>query len=219
MAEIDKIAAELRPRSGKSSARAARRAGQIPGVLYGGEGPPLAIALNRRELDRELAKGRFSTRLLDLEVDGKVERVLPREVQFHVVTDQPLHADFMRLTAGASVTVMVPVHFVNEVDSPGIKLGGVLNVVRHRVEFRCRADQIPEFITVDLAGRAIGDSIHISAVKLPEGVTPTITDRDFTIATIAAPTLKLEIETPAAAAVTPEAAAAATPAPAAPGKG
>jgi large subunit ribosomal protein L25 len=219
MAEIDKIAAELRPRSGKGGARAARRDGRIPAVLYGGDGPPLGIAINRREFDRELAKGRFSTRLLDLEVAGKVERVLPREVQYHPVTDQPLHADFMRLTAGAAVTVMVPVHFTNEADSPGIKLGGVLNVVRHRVELRCRADQIPEFITVDLAGRAIGDSIHISAVALPEGVRPTITDRDFTIATIAAPTLKLEIETPVAAAATPEAAAGATPAPAAPSKG
>lgn len=207
MAEIDKMVAEMRPRAGTGSARAARRGGQLPAVLYGGDQPPLAIAVNRREFDRELAKGRFTTRLLDLQVDGKTERVLPREVQYHVVTDQPIHVDFMRLTAGAMVNVMVPVQFINDGDCPGIKLGGVLNIVRHRVEFRCRADQIPEQITVDLTGLAIGDSIHISAVKLPEGVTPTIADRDFTIATIAAPTLKLEIETPAAAAETPEAAA------------
>lgn len=215
MAEIDKMVAVPRPRAGKGSARATRRDGQLPAVLYGGSGPPLPIAINRREFDRELAKGRFTTRLLDIELDGKTERVLPREVQYHVVTDQPIHCDFMRLTAGSTVTVMVPVHFVNEADCPGIKLGGVLNVVRHRVEFRCRADQIPEHITVDLAGLAIGDSIHISAITLPEGVKPTITERDFTVATIAAPTLKLEIEAPvAAAAETPEAAAAAPAAPA-----
>ena len=133
-------------------------------------------------------------RLLNLKLEDKSQRVLPREVQFHVVTDAPIHVDFLRLGEDAELNIMVPVIFLNEEESEGLRRGGVLNVVRHEIEVMCRADAIPESIEVDLTGLDIGDSIHISAVALPDGVAPTITDRDFTIATIAAPSLRPEDE-------------------------
>ena len=187
MNEAEVLAAEARQRVGKGSARAARRADMVPAVIYGDKQAPIAIQIAKRVLERELAKGGFFSRMFEIRVGGATERVLPRDVQYHVVKDTPLHVDFLRVSIDTTVTVAVPVHFLNEEGSPGLRRGGVLNVVRHEVELISRADHIPAYIEVDLADGEIGDSFHISAVKLPEGATPAIADRDFTIATIAAP--------------------------------
>lgn len=189
MVEITSIAAEARPNAGKGPARALRRAGRVPGVIYGAKKSPVMISLDPRDIWRALKSGSFLATVYDVQVDGKTERVLPRDIQFHPVSDDPTHVDFLRVSAATSVTVHVPVHFLNEEAAPGLKRGGLLNVVRHDIEMICRADAIPPHIEVDLAGLEIGDSVHISMVTLPDGVTPTITDRDFTIATIAAPTV------------------------------
>lgn len=180
------LEAEPRARIGKGASRAARRAGRVPAVIYGGGGPTLSVLVAEKDLARQLATGHFMTSVVALSVAGEVHRTLPREVQFHPVTDRPIHVDFLRVVEGASVTVEVPVRFVHEEASPGLKRGGVLNIVRHEVELKCPADAIPEEVIVDLSGFDIGQSIHISAVTLPAGVRPTI-ERDFTIATIVAP--------------------------------
>ncbi len=194
MAEISTIAAQRRERAGKGPARAARRAGRVPGVIYGSKKDPAMVTLDPRELDRELQTGAFLATIYDIQVEKDKERVLPRDVQFDPVTDRPIHVDFLRISATSSVTVQIPVNFLNEEESPGLKRGGLLNVVRHEIEMTCRADAIPASIDVDLTGLDIGDSIHISMISLPDGVEPTITDRDFTVATIAAPTLAVEEE-------------------------
>ena len=189
MADIQTIAAASRDRGGKGTARAARRAGKVPAVIYGNDEEPILITVDRVKLEQEINKSGFLIRLLDIEVDNKKHRVLPRDTQFHPVTDRPIHVDFLRYSAERKLTVEVPVHFLNEDDSPGLKTGGVINVVRHAIEVSCVADSIPESFEIDLAGLEIGDSIHASALILSEGVELTITDRDFTIATIAAPTV------------------------------
>ena len=183
------LAAESRAAAGKGPARALRRAGRIPAIVYGAAIEQEMISLEARALRRELHKPRFFSTLYTLEIDGATVRVLPRDVQLHPVSDEPIHADFVRVSAGASVTVEVQVTFLNEDIAPGLKKGGVLNVVRREVELICPADAIPTEIALDLAGADIGDSLHISQIALPEGVRPTITDRDFTIATISAPTV------------------------------
>jgi large subunit ribosomal protein L25 len=192
MAEISIIAAERRERAGKGPARAARRAGRVPGVIYGAKKETAMVTLDPRDLDRELRTGSFLATVYDVQVEQGKERVLPRDVQFDPVTDRPIHVDFLRVSAATSVTVEVPVHFLNEEESPGLRRGGLLNVVRHEIEMSCRADAIPSAVEVDLTGLEIGDSVHISMIPLPDGVAPTITDRDFTIATIAAPTVVQE---------------------------
>ncbi|OUV73249.1 MAG: 50S ribosomal protein L25/general stress protein Ctc [Flavobacteriales bacterium TMED123] len=189
MADIQTIAAASRDRGGKGTARAARRAGKVPAVIYGNNEEPILITVDRVKLEQEINKSGFLIRLLDVEVDDKKHRVLPRDTQFHPVTDRPIHVDFLRYSAERKLTVEVPVHFLNEDDSPGLKTGGVINVVRHAIEVSCIADSIPESFEIDLAGLEIGDSIHASTLILSEGVELTITDRDFTIATIAAPTV------------------------------
>ena len=194
MAEVSTIAAERRERAGKGPARAARRAGRVPGVIYGATKDPAMVTLDPRELDRELNTGGFMATIYDVQIEQDKERVLPRDVQFDPVTDRPIHVDFLRVSATTSVTVQVPVNFLNEEESPGLKRGGLLNVVRHEIEMICRADAIPSAVEVDLTGLDIGDSIHISMISLPDGVAPTITDRDFTVATIAAPTVAQEEE-------------------------
>ena len=216
MAEITTIAAVRRERAGKGAARATRRDGRVPGVIYGDKKEPVLIDVDPRELERELHKPAFFARLFDLSMDGGKERVLPRDVQLDPVRDRPLHVDFMRVNEHTRVRVQVPVHFVGQDRSPGLKRGGVLNIVRHEVELWCSADKIPDHLTIDLAGVDIGDSIHISHVALPEGTRPTITDRDFTVATLAPPTTaQVEEAAPAAAAATegaaPTGAAAAAP--------
>ncbi|WP_048648449.1 50S ribosomal protein L25/general stress protein Ctc [Nitratireductor soli] len=181
------LKAEARERVGKGSARAIRRNGKIPAVIYGDNQAPLAITLPYKEVFLKIHAGGFKTTIATIDLDGKKIQVLPKDYQLEPVRDFLMHVDFLRIGKGTVVTVNVPVHFTNEEASPGIKRGGVLNIVRHDVEFTCPATSIPDFIEVDLTGMDIGDSVHISAITLPEGVTPTITDRDFTIATVAAP--------------------------------
>ncbi len=193
---VQVLKAEPRERTGKGGARALRRAGKIPAIVYGGGAEPLKIALDAKEVQRLLQQPRFFATVVDIEIDGRIEHVLPREAQLHPVTDRPLHLDFVRAAAGARVTVLVPVRFVNETVCPGLKRGGVLNIVRREVELVCPADAIPAEIVADLSGFDIGDSVHIRDVTLPQGVRPTITDRDFTIASIVPPTTG---EAPAAA--------------------
>jgi large subunit ribosomal protein L25 len=192
MADIVELPALARDRAGKGPARAARRSGQVPGVIYGAKKDPNLISVEERLLNKLLHQGGFFSTLFDVKVDGKAERVLARDVQFDPVSDFPVHIDFLRVSAATSVHVEVSVHFINEEQCKGLVEGGVLNVVRHEVELVCRADAIPQHIEIDLAGLDIGDGVHISMVKLPEGVRPAITDRDFTIATIAAPTVVRE---------------------------
>ncbi|MDJ0942702.1 MAG: 50S ribosomal protein L25/general stress protein Ctc [Kiloniellales bacterium] len=187
MSETIALPAELRERVGKGAARAVRRAGRVPAVIYGDRKDPLTISLDPRDVDRELHRPGFFATLFDVEVGGKKHRVLPRDVQLDPVSDRTVHVDFLRVAQDTEVTVNVPVNFMNDEESPGLKRGGVLNIVRHEIEFSCRADAIPQQIDLDLTGLEIGDSVHISMIRLPEGVTPTITDRDFTIATVAAP--------------------------------
>ena len=194
MSEVTSITAEARERAGKGTARAARRAGLVPGVIYGSKKDPALISLQTKELIRHLNAGGFFARLYDVSLAKGKERVLPRDVQFDPVTDLPLHIDFLRVSASTTVTVAVPVVFINEEECPGLIKGGVLNVVRYEVDLVCRADAIPQQLEVDLTGLEFGDGAHISNVELPEGVEPTITDRDFTIATIAAPVAEVEEE-------------------------
>jgi large subunit ribosomal protein L25 len=181
------LKAELRERVGKGSSRELRRNGRIPAVIYGDKQAPLSISLPVKEVTLKIHAGGFMTTVATIDVDGQKISVLPKDYQLDPVRDFTMHVDFLRVSGNSQVTVEVPVHFVNEEKSPGIKIGGVLNIVRHEVEVHCPADAIPEFITADLEGLKIGDGIHISHVKLPAGVTPVITDRDFTIATIVAP--------------------------------
>ena len=185
--DVYELTAEARERVGKGSAREVRRNGKVPAVIYGDKQPPLAIALSYKDIYYKIHGGGFLTTLATIDVGGKKIQVLPKDYQLDPVKDFPTHVDFLRVSKDTIVTVDVPVHFINDDKSVGIKRGGVLNIVRHEVEFTCPANAIPEFIEVNLAGTDIGNSIHISAVKLPEGVKPTIGDRDFTIATIAAP--------------------------------
>ena len=181
------ISAEQRKRVGKGSARAVRRAGRVPAVIYGDKKEPMSITLESREITKIVHQPGIFGRLLDIKVSGSKHTVLTRDIQFHPVTDNVLHMDFLRISGSAKVAVAIAVEFINEDECPGIKVGGVLNVVRYEVELLCPATTIPEKITVDLQGLKIGDSVHISTIELPDGVTPTITDRDFTIATIASP--------------------------------
>ncbi|MBC2804964.1 50S ribosomal protein L25/general stress protein Ctc [Rhizobium ruizarguesonis] len=184
--ETYELKAEARERVGKGSARELRRNGLIPAVIYGDKQAPIAIALNTNEVTKRIHAGGFMTTVATIEVDGKKHKVLPKDYQLDPVRDFTLHVDFLRVSGNTQVTVEIPVHFINEEKSPGLKVGGVLNIVRHEVEVHCPADAIPEFFNIDLSGKKIGDSIHISEVTLPKGVTPVI-DRDFTIATIIAP--------------------------------
>jgi large subunit ribosomal protein L25 len=185
MSETYELKAEARDRVGKGSAREVRRQGKVPAVIYGDKQSPLPIALSYKDIYYKIHGGGFLTTVATIDVDGKKIQVLPKDYHLDPVRDFPTHVDFLRIGKNTVVRVEVPVHFVNQDKSPGLKRGGVLNIVRHEVEFQCPANAIPEFITVDLEGTEIGDSLHISAVKLPEGVRPVIRDRDFTIATVA----------------------------------
>lgn len=181
------ISAEPRERGGKGAARAIRREGRVPAVIYGGKKAPEPITIEAQALVKEYNTGVFLRTLYDVDLNGSKSRVIPRDVQLHPVTDMPIHVDLLRLEKGARINVEVLVNFANEEECPGLTKGGVLNIVRHDVELSVPVDEIPSEIIADLTGLGFGDSIHISDIKLPEGCVPTITDRDFTIATIAAP--------------------------------
>jgi len=186
MTQTIPLTAELKDRAGKGAARATRRAGRIPAVIYGGKEPSVMITLDRMVFERQYT-GTFFTHIFELNVGGTVHRAIPRDVQLDPVSDRPLHVDFQRVTGDTEIHVKVPVVFAGQDKSPGLKKGGVLNVVRHELDLVCKADSIPEHVTVDVSAFDVGTSIHISAVTLPEGTRSAITDRDFTIATIAAP--------------------------------
>ena len=189
MTDITVLTANAREKVGKGSAREARRQGNIPAVIYGDKKSPIPIVVEQKILVRHLSTGGFFNTLFDIDINGELNRVLPRDVQLHPVTDVPEHVDFLRVSGTTKISVEVPVEFIGDDVSPGIKSGGVLNVVRYIVEVSCTPDLIPSNLLLDLSTAEIGDSLHISAVNLPEGVTPTISDRDFTIATIVAPTV------------------------------
>ena len=174
-----------------------RAEGFIPAILYGGKDANQNISVNKKEILNMVYSDTFLSKVLEIEIDGKKERVIPRDVSYHVVSEEPIHIDFMRIVSGKKIILEIPVKFINHPDSPGLKRGGVLNIVRRKVELKCPAENIPNEIIVDLAGSDIGTSIKISSVKLPENVVPTITDRDFVVATVAAPTVIKEPEKPA----------------------
>jgi len=187
MSETLTLPAEARERAGKGASRALRRDGRTPAVIYGGKEEPTLIHVEQKELVRQLGTGHFMNSIVNIEIGGKTVRTLPKDVAFHPVTDRPTHVDFLRLSADSKVEVAVPVVFINEEKSPGLKKGGVLNIVRHELELVCASDSIPDEIQIDVGGKDVGDSIHISEVTLPKGVKSAITDRDFTIATLVAP--------------------------------
>ncbi len=187
MSDTLTLPAETREQAGKGASRALRREGRVPAVVYGGKEDPVAIHIEEKLLIKQLGTGHFFNSIVEVEVGGKKLRTLPKDVAFHPVTDRPLHVDFLRLSANSTVNVAVPVLFINEEASPGLKRGAVLNIVRHELELICESDKIPEDIQIDVTGLDIGASIHISHVALPAGSKSAITDRDFTIATIVAP--------------------------------
>jgi len=174
-----------------------RAKGLIPAILYGGKDANQNISVNKKEISGIINSDTFLSKVLELDVDGKKEKVIPRDVAYHVVSEEPIHIDFMRIVSGKKIILEIPVKFINHPDSPGLKRGGVLNIVRRKVELKCPAENIPDEIVVDLAGTDIGTSIKISSITLPENVIPTITDRDFVVATVAPPTVMKEPEKPA----------------------
>ncbi|MGY6646189.1 MAG: 50S ribosomal protein L25/general stress protein Ctc [Salinarimonas sp.] len=187
MSDMKKLSAVARDRVGKGAARAIRRQGYVPAVVYGTGQPPKAIAIQFKEAKKLIYDGGFMTTMFEIDIQGDKERVIPRDYQLDPVKDMPVHIDFFRVAKGQMVTVDVPVHFLNQETCVGIKRGGTLNVVRHTVELNVPADAIPDAIEIDIQNLEMGDSLHISAVTLPKGCTPVIDDRDFTIATIATP--------------------------------
>jgi len=206
---VKQIQASKRAQGGKGAARAVRREGRIPAVIYGGGEAPVAISLDYKSTYQLIFAGHFLTTQFEIEVEGQKTRVLPRDYQLDPVKDFPLHVDFMRLKAGQQIRVDVPVHIINQEASPGLKRGGTLNIVRHSVEMWVPADNIPDSLTADLTGYDINDSLHISAITIPEGCRPVIADRDFTVITVVAPSGLKEVEpAPAAAAAAPAAPAA-----------
>lgn len=186
MTAIKELKAVARPRAGKGAARAERRAGRVPAVIYGEKQDPITISLDFIEINKIIYAGHFLTTLFEVEVDGKKHRVIPRDYQLDVVKDFPVHVDFLRVSKGATVTVEVPVHFVKQEASPALKAGGTLNVVSHTVELECDAENIPAAIEVDLTGAEFGDAFHLSALKLPAG-SSWAGQGDDTLATIVAP--------------------------------
>ena len=212
MAAIKQLAAVARSGTGKGAARSVRREGRVPAVIYGGGVKPEPISVDYKDVNKFIYAGHFLTSIFELELDGRKERVLPRDYQLDVVTDRPVHVDFLRLLPGSHVRIGIPVHVANREASPGLKKGGAVNLVLHTVEVMAPADDIPESITIDLAGMDFHDSVHVSALKLPEGCRPIAGTAELTVVTIVPPTVMVE-ETPAAgAAAAPAAGAAAAPA-------
>lgn len=220
MATVQTVKADMRERAGKGTARETRRQGHIPAVIYGGKEKPVMISLEARAFVPMTQKAGFFNHIMEIEAGGQKIRTLPRDVQFDPVTDQPVHVDFLRITAGARVRVYIPVVFVDQDKSPGLKRGGALNIVQHEVLLNCAPEHIPENIQISLDGLSIGDTIHIEDIKMPEGAKPVVSGRtDSTIASIAAPTTVKEEVAPAAGAAAEGAAAAPAAAGAAPAAG
>ena len=194
---MSNLKATIRKSISSGSNNKLRAEGFIPAILYGGKNPNQNLSIDKKDVATIIKSETFLSKVLELDIEGKKEKVIPREVTFHVVSEEPIHIDFMRIVSGKKIILEIPVKFINHPDSPGLKRGGVLNIVRRKVELKCPAENIPNDITVDLAGLDIGTSIKISSVKLPDNVLPTITDRDFVVATVAAPTIIKEPEKPA----------------------
>jgi len=216
MAQTSEIKASARNGAGQGAARAVRREGRVPAILYGGGKDPQNLSVDSKDITLTIGKGKFLSTVFNLDIDGKTEQAIPRDVQLDPVKDRVLHIDFQRVAKGSKIRVSVPVRFVNELLSPGLKRGGVLNIVRHSVEVMAPADAIPEVFEFNLEGLEIGRSIHISATHMPEGVRPVISNRDFTVATIAGHHVEEEAAGPSTtAAAAPAEGAAAAPAAAA----
>ena len=194
---MSNLKAIIRKTTSSGSRNKLRASGFIPAILYGGKDPNQKISVEKKDIKNIINSDTFLSKVLELDIEGKKEKVLPREISYHVVSDEPIHIDFMRIVPGSKIVIEIPVKFINHPDSPGLKRGGVLNIVRRKVELKCPADKIPNDIVIDLAGTDIGTSIKISSVKLPENIVPVIADRDFVIATVAAPTIIKEPEKPA----------------------
>ena len=194
---MSNLKALKRENSSGGSTNKLRATGYIPAILYGGKNPNQKISIEKKDVTSIINSETFLSKVLELDIEGKKEKVLPRDVAYHVISEEPIHIDFMRVVAGKKIILEIPVKFINHPDSPGLKKGGVLNIVRRKIELKCPAENIPDDITIDLSGTEIGTSLKISSVKLAENVVPTITDRDFVIATVAAPTVIKEPEKPA----------------------
>ena len=209
---MSNLKARKRENTSSGSNNKLRSEGLIPAILYGGKDANQNISIEKKEIKNLINSDTFLSRVLELDIDGKKEKVIPRDVAFNVVSEEPIHIDFMRIVAGKKIILEIPVKFVNHPESPGLKRGGVLNIVRRKIELKCPAENIPDEIVIDLTGTDIGTSIKISSVKLKDNVVPTITDRDFVIATVASPTIIKEPEKPAEGEAAPEGAEGETPA-------
>ena len=196
---MNSLEANTRNTKSKGEVRSLRLAGNIPGIIYGGTEQNQKVTILKKTLKILIAKENFLSNIIALNLDGKLQNVLPREITYNVISDEPTHIDFLRVVPGVKIRIEVPVQFINHEASPGLKRGGVLNIVRRKIELKCPSEKIPEAIVIDLDGIEIGESFKISSVKLEEGVAPTILGRDFVIATLAAPTVMKEPEKPAEA--------------------
>jgi|TARA_B110000902_G_scaffold17104_1_gene19951 large subunit ribosomal protein L25 len=203
---MNSLEANTRNTKTKGDVRSLRLSGNIPGIIYGGEESNEKVTVLKKTLKSLIEKENFLSSIITLNLDGKPQNVLPKEITYNVISDEPTHIDFLRVVPGVKIRIEVPVQFVNHEKSPGLKRGGVLNIVRRKIELKCPSEKIPETITIDLDGIDIGESFKISSIKLEEGVAPTIIGRDFVIATLAAPTVMKEPEKPAEAAADEEAA-------------
>ncbi len=195
---MNSLEANIRNNSTKGQLNAIRKNGNVPAVIYGGKDQNQNVSISKKLLKTLIDKENFLSNIITLKVDGKSQNVLPREVKYHIISDEPTHVDFLRVLPGGKIKIEVPVNFINHEKSPGLKRGGVLNIVRRKVELNCPSEKIPENLTIDLEGVDIGESFKISSIKLDTDVTPTIRGRDFVIATLAAPTVIKEPEKPAA---------------------
>ena len=198
---MNTLEANTRNTKSKGDVRSLRLNGNVPGIIYGGSEKNEKVSVSKKILKALLEKEGFLSSIITLNIDGKNQNVLPREIEYNVLSDEPTHVDFLRVVSGAKIRIEVPVQFINHETSPGLKRGGVLNIVRRKIELKCPSEKIPETIVIDLEGVDIGESFKISSIKLDEGVTPTIVGRDFVIATLAAPTVMKEPEKPAEAEV------------------
>jgi len=199
---MNSLDANIRENSTKGQLNTIRNSGNVPAIIYGGKDQNQKISISKKSLKMLIEKQNFLSNIITLNVDGKTQNVLPREVKYHILSDEPSHVDFLRVLPGVKIKIEVPVNFINHEKSPGLKRGGVLNIVRRKVELKCPSEKIPENLTLDLDGIDIGESFKISSVKLENDVTPTIQGRDFVIATLAAPTVMKEPEKPAEAETT-----------------